>query len=92
MQPTLFDTTPETPGAYGRAIHHNPTVDDRDKARLSRQCLAILARLREGPATNADLSRIALRFGARLDEIRQAGFEIATERGEGGIYTYTLTR
>jgi hypothetical protein len=90
MQGSLFDTTPGPVNQYGRAIELNPTVDDRDRARLSRQCLALLARLRQGEATNAELSRIAMRFGARLEELRRAGFTIEAKRGDGGLFTYTL--
>jgi hypothetical protein len=90
-QPTLFDLTPGPVGPYGRAITPNPTVDDRDKARVSRQCLAILARLREGEATNSDLARIALRYGQRIAELRKAGFDIPDPvRGDGGVFTYRL--
>jgi hypothetical protein len=90
MQGSLFDTTPQQVNPYGRPVELNATVDDRDRARLSRQCLALLARLRQGPATNVELSAVAMRFGARLEELRRAGFCIEAKRGDGGVFTYRL--
>lgn len=90
-QPTLFDLKPQQVNPYGRPIELNTTVDDRDRARLSRQCLAILARLRQGPATNGELVQIAQRFGGRLEELRRAGFGITTERIGNGVFRYTLS-
>jgi hypothetical protein len=69
-----------------------PSTLAADAPRLNRQCLAILARLRQGPATNAELSAIALRFGGRLFELRKAGAEIETAKGTGGLVTYRLVR
>jgi hypothetical protein len=63
-----------------------------DSVRLNRQCHAILARLRQGPATNAELSQIALRFGGRLFEIRKAGAQIVTDKQAGGLVVYSLRK
>lgn len=65
-------------------------VDPRDKERLGKQQLAVLNRLEQGPATNMDLVEITHRFGARIKELRDAGFCIDKERGDGGIWIYTL--
>lgn len=52
----------------------------------------ILLRLLRGSATTTELSKIALRFGARLHELRKAGYNIgkpvATKRA--GVYRYSL--
>lgn len=66
--------------------------DTAEEPRLSRQCRAILDRLKAGPATNADLVTIAQRFGARIHDLRAAGhtIEITHRDHETGITTYSL--
>lgn len=44
--------------------------------RLSRQCQAILDRLRQGAVSNTELTTIALRYSARIKELRAAGHRI----------------
>lgn len=54
----------------------------------------VLNRLREGPATTHDLIQPEVgggRFGARLKEIRTAGYVIAEEHIRRGSHRYTLT-
>lgn len=51
-------------------------VEREARPRLSRQCLAILEALQEGPVSGCDLLLIAHRYGARLYELRQAGYRI----------------
>lgn len=71
-------------------------VDDRlpaeAKPRLSRQALAVLARLEAGPATNLELIPISTRFSARIYDLRRAGYVIDTDQGDkaSGVTTYTL--
>lgn len=69
----------------------DPNVES-EPARLSRQSSAILERLRRGPATNTELIVMAQRFGARLHDLRKAGYQISTNLidTENGIYLYTL--
>lgn len=53
----------------------------------------ILARLRRGPVTNAELAEtVCLRYGARLYDLRQAGHQITAEhvRGTNGLVRYRL--
>lgn len=57
------------------------------------QRVKILSALKRHPVsgmTNVELSRIALRFGARLMEIRRKGFKVKTECLARGLYRYTL--
>jgi hypothetical protein len=68
----------------------DPNSHPDDEERLSRQALAILERLRIGPATNMELATITHRFGARLHDLRHAGFDYESARGAGGIFTYRL--
>lgn len=63
---------------FSAPIPVNASVDPVEAPRLSRQCKAILEFLRAngGRATNAELSRIALKYTGRLSEIRQAGYVV----------------
>jgi len=66
-----------------------PSVERR---RLSRQCRRIVDRLREGPASNEELSRIALKYTSRISEIRQAGYavDVVARDHETGVCWYEL--
>ena len=44
--------------------------------RLSRQCAAIHERLQKGPATNSELSQIALSYTRRLSDLREHGIAV----------------
>lgn len=70
----------------------DPHLEAEELPRLTRQCLKILERLQQGPATNTELIAIAQRFGARLHDLKKAGYKIATERSdvEAGIFVYRL--
>lgn len=61
-----------------------------DRARLSRQTLAILDRLRLGPALNTDLAKIALKYTGRISDARDAGYTITCTRLRGGLMRYEL--
>lgn len=67
-QPSLFGGVP--------AIRVTQAVAAVERKRLSRQCDAILARLRDGDASNHTLSDIALKYTGRVSELRQAGYDI----------------
>lgn len=41
-----------------------------------------------GPATNAELSEITLRYGARIHQLREIGYLIETKHEGGGTYSY----
>lgn len=75
-------------------VELNSTVIEEDVPRLSAQHHAIADALRDGPKTNLQLSMIAMRFGARLMELRRARLVVKTERikGSGGIARYSLIR
>jgi len=68
----------------------DPHIHAGDVRRVTGQNAAILARLREGPATNVELSAISLRYSARMFDLRAAGYDITGERLPGGIHVYTL--
>ncbi len=69
----------------------DPNVAAPDHKRLAGQNLAILNRLRQGPATNRELAGLALKYTSRLSDIRAAGFAITCRDDGGGLSTYRLT-
>ena len=75
-------------------IFLNPSVPKEDAPRLSRQCVAILERLRKGPMTNMDAvtELRVLNLTARVSEIRQSGHQVVATRVSGGLYRYELVR
>lgn len=52
------------------------TVDPVEAPRLSAQCQAILDRLKVGPATNDELSRISRKYTGRISDLRKNGFQV----------------
>jgi hypothetical protein len=85
------------PPASPPAVVHIPPQDPKvrgteEEPRLTRQSLAILARLREGPASNSDLVLIAQRFGARVHDLREAGYPITilSRDRASGVTVYAL--
>ena len=51
-------------------------MEATERARLATQCNRILARLREGPASNADLAALSLKYTSRISDLRAAGHRI----------------
>lgn len=60
--------------------------------RLSKQTDAIVERLRRGPATNAELAAIALKYTSRVSDARARGYDIRATQVEGarGTFQYEL--
>lgn len=87
IQPSLFGP---------HSAHISPTVAPmlpaEERRRLSAQCLKILDKLKQGPATNLQLAVIGYRYGARIHELRKAGYEIVitAKNVESGETTYEL--
>ncbi len=71
------------------AIPLNSTVEPSDAVRLSDQHHAILSRLREGPATGPQLAAIAIRYSARLNELKPLHPWLKRAIG-GGQWEYRL--
>ncbi len=71
------------------AIPLNSTVGPSDVVRLSDQHHAILARLRQGPATGPQLAAIAIRYSARLNELKALHPWLKRPIG-GGQWEYRL--
>lgn len=95
MQGQLFDTSEPGRNQYGYPIEpRDPHLDEAEKPRLSAQCRAILDRLRKGPATNTELSGIALKYTGRISDLRAAGYEVKIVARDltSGLVTYKLTR
>ena len=70
----------------------DPNLWDIDIPRLSRQSEEVLSALRTGAKTNMELAAISHRFGARICDLRKAGYTIATIplRDGTGRVTYRL--
>ena len=88
-QLNLFDGDSDVRSKLPRGLC-DPLIDERDKPRLSGQCMAILERLQRGPATNAELAALALKYTSRISDLRKNGYRITAHRGEGGTVTYQL--
>jgi len=63
-----------------------------EKIRLGNQAIKILNRLQKGPATNSELSRIALKYTSRISDLRQMGYviRIHSRNHETGEVRYIL--
>lgn len=72
----------------------DPTVTRDTKVRLSRQAVAIRDRLLQGPATNTELAKIALKYTGRISDLRANGYEIFVMSADHstGVFTYALKR
>jgi hypothetical protein len=69
----------------------DPNVDPQDVERLSRQCAAILERLRRGPATNVELAVLALKYTSRVSDLRRHGHDVRVVcRNDHGVFWYAL--
>jgi hypothetical protein len=80
-QPPLF--------TLSSVSHSAPSPVVQERARRSRQRDDALARLERGSATNIELSQIALRYSARIEELRKDGYRISSV-GHGRDWTFTL--
>jgi hypothetical protein len=65
-------------------------VEPAEVNRLATQNDKILARLQRGPATNAELAGISLKYTGRISDLRKAGHVITPERVKGGVTIYKL--
>lgn len=86
----LFDLKSPAPSVQPVDPHVLPS----DVPRLSRNNLAVLARLRQGPATTIELMGPELggiRPSARVFDLIAAGAKIKSERVKNGVALYTLT-
>jgi ribosomal protein L32E len=63
-----------------------------ESRRLSNQNRQILERLRRGDATNHELVKIALKYNARISELRDSGYNVVCieNNKSTGIATYRL--
>ena len=92
-QQNLFgDLGPAEDRTYG--IEFEPRdhrVARPEAARLSRQCRAILRRLRTSPASNIELAEIARKYTGRISDLRAAGYDVrVVGRGAHGLRWYQL--
>ena len=76
----------DAPTVY--ALHQREL--EAEAARLDDAKSRILTRLRAGPATNVELNAICFRYGARIFELKRAGYAIEKALVEKGVWVYTL--
>lgn len=82
---TLDELLNDTP------IFPQPPSLAAEAGRLSSQCETILKRLQQGPATNRELSEIALKYTSRISDLRKAGYNVVlVSRDASGLATYEL--
>lgn len=85
----LFDAieapTPDVP-------IRDPTFPAAEHPRAKRLHKLLAARHREGPATTHELAAVCLRFGARLHEMKRAGFLWTCEQVGPGTFRYRMLR
>jgi len=64
----------------------------QERERLRGQAGKILERLRQGRATNAELSRLALKYTGRISDLRAKGYDIrmVEQDRESGLTVYEL--
>lgn len=60
--------------------------------RLSRQCQAILDRLKQRPASNRELAVLSLKYTSRISDIRAAGWDVVVQSRDhrSGLTVYEL--
>lgn len=89
-QNLLFGEPVKTAPAQPSGWEYQPIA--QEKARLSRQCDAILNHLRAGRITNDELSKISRKYTSRVSEIRQAGNDVRVveHNRKTGLAVYAL--
>lgn len=79
-------------GLQTQEIETNYSVPVAERGRLNKQAQAMLARLQSGRVTNIELATIGLRYSARIDEMRKAGYvvEVVERSAKTGVTVYEL--
>lgn len=72
------------------ALFADHSIPPADRTRLAGQAKEIFNRLRQGPATNADLAAISLKYTSRISDLRREGHDIQAKRISGGTFEYRL--
>lgn len=72
----------------------DPKLKTAEKPRLAGQCDRILQRLRDGPATNAELAHLSLKYTSRISDLRKHGYhvQIIMRNHHSGRTVYALRR
>jgi hypothetical protein len=67
-------------------------LSQEEKPRISSQCQKILDRLREGVATNRELSALSMKYTSRISDIRASGhtIEVVSRDVRTGLTLYRL--
>jgi len=67
-------------------------VDTDEQTRRRSAKVRVLDALRRGPQTNVDLNAICYRYGARIHELRAAGYVITRTPAGRGVFVYRVER
>jgi biotin operon repressor len=72
----------------------DPHIEDRVRPRAENQNTLVLHRLRRASLTPMQaLTELGvMRLAARIKDLREAGYNIETTRGDGGVAIYTLVQ
>ena len=68
-QLSLFD-------APRKIVPRDTHVEKEERPRLTGQNQEILERLQQGPATNFELNKIAMKYTSRISDLRAAGYNV----------------
>ncbi len=68
----------------------DPNVEDEERPRLAAKCSDVLERLQQGPATGRQLEKICNRYGARLHDLKNAGYPWEKKKIDIGLWLYWL--
>lgn len=73
------------------ATSHAAAAEVTASGRRGSQCDAILAALRAGPKTNAELAAISLKYSGRVSDLRAQGHHIRAHSMGAGVWLYRLS-
>ena len=101
LQLTLFGNVLKPPApsaaefdAIGRLVDAiepcDPNLEDEERPRLAAKCADVLERLQQGPATGIELGKICNRYGARLHDLKRAGYHWDKVKIAVGVWQYWL--
>lgn len=85
IQEKLFEQVPTH-------VPASKAIAEPERKRLSGQNGKILERLKQGPATNDELARMARKYTSRISDLRAAGYTVvvSSRNRETGLNVYEL--
>lgn len=74
-------------------VKRRRSPDQADRERFASSTQKIVDRLLQGPATNAELSKISLKYTSRISDARKRGYQITCTRKDSigtGLTEYRI--